>query len=143
MTFFVDANVVVYSAAPSDYREGCVEVLEAIASGEVDGRTSPAVLEEVWYIERSGRAGRLDGLTKLAYTLFTPLLPVTDEAFHLALALEAPRLGTNDRLHAGTCMAHEIPVIVSADAGFDGVGGIRRVDPLNTRSRRRLLATGG
>lgn len=143
MTFFVDTNVVVYSAAPSDYREGCLEILEAIARGEVDGRTSPAVLEEVWYIERSGRGGNIEGLAERAYTLFTPLLPVTDQAFLLALGLEAPKLGTNDRLHVGTCMAHEVEVIVSADAGFDGVGGVRRVDPLNARSRRRLLASGG
>jgi predicted nucleic acid-binding protein len=144
VTFFVDANVVVYSAVPSEYRDGCLQVLEAIARGEVGGRTSTAALEEVWYIERSGRAGKLDGLTEHAYTLFTPLLLVTDESFRLALALavEAPQLGTNDRLHVGTCLAHEVGVIVSADAGFDGVRGIRRVDPLDARSRRRLLASG-
>jgi predicted nucleic acid-binding protein len=142
VTFFVDANVVVYSAVPSEYREGCLQVLEAMARGDVEGRMSTAVLEEVWHIERSGRAGRLDGLTERAYTLFTPLLPVTDQSFRLALAVEAPQLGTNDRLHAGTCLAHEVGVIVSADAGFDGVRGIRRVDPLDARSRRRLLASG-
>jgi len=140
LSFFVDANVLVCSAVSSDYREGCFEILEAIARREVDGGTSPAALEEVWCIERSGRAGILEGLTTQAYTLFTPLLPVTDQAFRLGLAVRAPRLGTNDRLHVGTCLAHEIEVIVSADAGFDGVKGVRRIDPLDSRSRRRLMA---
>ena len=139
MTFFVDANVLLYSAVPSEYREPCREILGAIARGEAAGRTSTAALEEVWYLELSGRAGTLDGLTERAYTLFTPLLPVTDEAFRLALSLEAPALGSNDRLHAGTCLAHGIEVVVSADAGFDRVRGVRRVDPLDTRARRRLL----
>jgi predicted nucleic acid-binding protein len=141
VTFFVDANVMIYSAVPSAYRDGCIEILEAIARAEVDGRTSTAALEEVWYIERSGRVGKLDGLTKRAYTLFTPLLPVTDQAFLLALTVEAPHLGTNDRLHVGTCIANEMNVIVSADAGFDRVRGLSRVDPLDARSRRRLLAS--
>jgi predicted nucleic acid-binding protein len=112
-----------------------------VARGEAEGRTSPAVLEEVWYLEASGRAGRLDGLTERAYTVFTPLLPVTDEAFRLALDVPPAAVGTNDRLHAGTCMAHGIAVLVSADAGFDGIRGIRRVDPLDRRALRRLLGT--
>ena len=139
MTFFVDANVLVYSAVPSEYREPCREILGAIARGEAAGRTSTAALEEVWYLELSGRAGALDGLTERAYTLFAPLLPVTDEAFRLALSLEAPALGPNDRLHVGTCLAHGIDIVASADAGFDRVRGVRRVDPLDTRARRRLL----
>lgn len=144
MTFFVDANVLIYGAVDSEYREPCLEVLEAIARGDAEGRTSTAVLEEVWYVELSGRAGALDGLAERVYTLFTPLLAVTDEAFRLALSLEAPKLGPNDRLHVGTCMAHGIDSVLTADRGFDGVRGLRRVDPLDLRARRRLLrpATG-
>lgn len=139
MTFFVDANVLIYSAVESEYRAPCLEIIESIASGESAGRTSTAVLEEVWHVELSGRAGRLDGLAASSYSLFTPLLPVTDDAFRLALALDASGLGANDRLHAGTCLAHGIDVVVSADADFDGVRGVRRVDPLDARARRRLL----
>jgi len=103
VTFFVDANVIVYAATESEYRTTCLQILEAVANGDADGRTSPAVLEEVWYVERSGRAGLLDGLAAQAYTVFTPLLPVTDEAFRLALSVLKPELGPADRLHVGTC----------------------------------------
>ena len=139
MTFFVDANVLIYGAVDSEYREHCLEVLEAIARGDAEGRTSKAVLEEVWYVELSGRAGALDGLAKRAYTLFTPLLAVADEAARIALSLDARKLGANDRLHAGTCMAHGIDVVLTADQSFDEVRGLRRVDPLDGRARRRLL----
>lgn len=142
MTFFVDANVIVYAATESEYREPCLAILDAVALGEADGRISPAVLEEVWYVERSGRAGSLDGLAAHAYTLFTPLSPVTDEAFRLALELRAPGLGPADRLHVGTCMSQGIHVVISADSHFGGLPGMRRVDPLDARAVRGVLAGG-
>jgi predicted nucleic acid-binding protein len=139
LSFFVDANILIYSAVESEYRGPCLEILEAIARGDAAGRTSTAALEEVWYVELSGRAGDLTGLTEHGYAIFSPLLPVTDEAFRLALSLDVGAIGPNDRLHVAACLAHGIEVIVSADAQFDGVTGIRRVDPLNARARRRLL----
>ena len=140
MTFFVDANVIVYAATEGEYREPCLRVLTAAAAGEADACTSPAVLEEVWFVERSGRSGDLDGLAARAYEVFTPLIPVTDEAFRLALEVSAAQLGPADRLHVGTCRSHAIDVVVSADTAFGGVRGIRRVDPLDTRALGRLLA---
>jgi predicted nucleic acid-binding protein len=140
VTFFVDANVLLYAAIECEQRDACAEVLAAIVAG-AEGRTSAAVLEEVWHIERSRRLGRLDGLAERAYRLFTPLLPVSDEAFARALTLDAPQLGANDRLHVGTSLAHGIERIVTADRGFDGVRGVRRVDPLDAAARRRLLRT--
>jgi predicted nucleic acid-binding protein len=139
LTFFVDANVIVYAATESEYRGPCLRVLEAVATGDADGRTSPAALEEVWYVERSGRAGKLDGLAARAYSIFTPLLTVTDEAFRLALSLRSPRLGPADRLHVGTCRSHGIDVVLSADTAYSGLRGLRRVDPLDATGVRRVL----
>lgn len=140
MTFFVDASVIVYAASDSTYRTPCLRILEAVANGDADGRTSPAVLEEVWYIERSGRAGPLDGLAARAYAVFTPLLPVTDDAFRLALSVRKRELGPSDRLHVGTCRSSGLDTIVSADSGFAGLRGLRRIDPLDAAAIRRMLA---
>ncbi|HST41097.1 MAG TPA: type II toxin-antitoxin system VapC family toxin [Conexibacter sp.] len=76
-----------------------------------------------------------------AYRLFTPLLPVTDEIFSSALALDESPLGADDRVHVGTCLAHGIETIVTADRGFDAARAIRRVDPANARAVRRLLGS--
>lgn len=141
MTFLVDANVIIYSAVPSKYREACLEILEAIASGEADGRLSTAILEEVWHLELSGRAGALDGLARQTYFTFSPLLAVSDQIIGRALDLEARRLGSNDRIHVATALAHEIDTIVSADAAFDEVHAIVRIDPLSDAERSRLLRT--
>ena len=141
MTFFVDANVLVYAATEGESQASCLQILDAVARGVADGRTSPAVLEEVWYLEHSGRARPLEGLTERAYTVFTPLLPVTDEAFRLALSIRKRALGPADRLHVGTCRSSGIETIVSADAAYRGLRGLRRVDPLDPGAIDRLLAT--
>ena len=140
MTFFVDANVIVYAAGEGEYRSSCLRILEAVANGDVDGRTSPAVLEEVWYVERSARAGSLDGLAARAYAVFTPLLTITDEAFRIALSVRKRQLGPADRLHVGTCRSSGIDTIVTADSGFRGLRGLRRVDPLDPAAIRGLLS---
>lgn len=138
MTFLVDANVIRYSAFTCEKQAASLRVLEAIIAG-ADGRTSPAVLEEVWHIERRGQIDGLAGLTKRAFRIFTPLLPVTDEMFAAALELDESPLGANDRVHVGTCLAHGIDTIVTADRGFDAAREVRRVDPANARALRRLL----
>jgi predicted nucleic acid-binding protein len=138
VTFFVDANIIVYSASRGEHQNICLEVLAAVASGAADGRTSAGVLEEVWHLERSGKIDGLDGLAEHASTIFAPLLAVSDGAFRRALAIDAPRLGTNDRLHVGTCLEHGIDTIFTADADFDA-SDLRRVDPANVRATRRLL----
>jgi len=143
LSFFVDANILVYGAVESAYRGPCLEILDAVASGKAPGRMSTAALEEVWYLELSGRVGDLSGLTENGYAIFSPLLPVTDEVFQLALSLDARAVGPNDRLHLGACLVHDIDVIVSADSALDGVSGVRRVDPLDAGARRRLLRNGG
>ena len=140
MTFFVDANVLVYAATEGESQASCLQILDAVARGVADGRTSPAVLEEVWYLEHSGRVGPLEGLTAGAYTVFTPLLPVTDDAFRLALEVRSKHLGPADRLHVGTCRSSGIETIVSADAAYHGLRGLRRVDPLDPAAIDRLLA---
>jgi predicted nucleic acid-binding protein len=139
VSFFVDANVFVYTFTATEYREPCLEILDAIASGDADGVTSAIVLEEVWHLERKGRSGDLSGLTSRAFRAMTPLLSVSDEAFALALDVEASNLETRDHLHVGTCLAHGLETIVTADRGFDSVRGIKRVDPLDDGARRRLL----
>ena len=142
MTFFLDANVLIYSVASSECQEPCLRILDAVARGDAPGRTSTAVLEEVWHVELRARGGPPANLTHRLYSLLRPLLPVTDEAFGLALSIPVRGLGANDRLHIGTCLAHGIYTIVSADRAFDGVREIRRVDPLDTAAVRLLLGPG-
>ena len=62
--------------------------------GRVDGATSSSVLEEVMHVELRTTALDLRGVAGLAYGMFTPLLPVTDEVMKITLDLGAPALGS-------------------------------------------------
>jgi predicted nucleic acid-binding protein len=140
MTFFVDANAIIYSALEGPGRGPCLRVLEAVAAGTAQGRTSPAVLEEVWHVTSRRYPGQLEGLVESAVTIFSPLLPVTEEALRRALALDDSPLGPNDRLHLGTCLTEDIAVVLSADRAFDHAPGIERIDPFDSGAVDRLLA---
>lgn len=141
MTFFIDANVLVYSAAADSKRgRACGSILLAVAAENAGGRTSTAALEEVWDLERRGRVAGLTGLTERSFRVLSPLLAVTDEVFATALELDAPEAGTNDRLHLACCVVNAIEVIVSSDQGLDGTHGIERVDPLDEEAVIGLLA---
>ncbi|HEX9766845.1 MAG TPA: type II toxin-antitoxin system VapC family toxin [Nitriliruptorales bacterium] len=138
MTFFVDTNVIVYAASDVGFRDACVTILERVAQAG-SGRTSTAVFEEVWHLERRGRLTGLDGLAAATYDLFTPLLSVTDSIVARALTLGPSPLGANDRLHVATCQDAGIDTIVTVDGDFDGIRGLRRVDPREPAAVRRLL----
>jgi len=139
VTFFIDANIPIYTRLPSEYRDACLKILAAIAAGQADGRTSTAVMEEVWHFELSGRAPAVSGMTADAYTVFKPLLPVTDDIFRDALALADNRVGANDRVHVATCLANGIDTILSADRAFDSIERLHRVDPLDESAVMALL----
>lgn len=137
--FFVDTNVIVYANAAGKYQESCRRVVESVALGNANGRTSVSVIEELFHLELSGRIGSADGLALDALDLFTPLLPVRESTIRSAIEMRTEKIGANDRVHAAVCAEHGIATIVSADSGFDSVRGLRRVDPLDARALDRLL----
>ena len=138
--FLLDTSVLIYRVTDSEYRRPCAEIVRAVVEKGAEGVVSAAVLEEVWQLELQGLIDGLDGVTADYYDLFSPLLPMTDEILARALTLDAPALGSSDRVHAATCLENGFGTIVSADPAFDGVSGLRRVDPLNTRAVAALLA---
>lgn len=140
MILFVDANAIIYSAVKGAARENCSRILKAIAAGDVEGRTSPAVLEEVWHVSQRGYGGTLNDLVDRALTIFSPLLPVTEEALVHALSIPDSKLGPKDRLHVGTCATHSIGTVLTGDRAFDGIEGIHRIDPFDTVAVEELLA---
>lgn len=141
MTFLVDTNVILYAlveATPA-FAASCRRLLDAVVDGRAPGVTSAAVLEEVLHVSATIPDERFRATAGIAYAMFTPLLPVTDDIIRRALDVDHPGLGANDRVHVATCRANDIPAIVSADRAFDGVPGLRRIDPLDTSSVDRLI----
>lgn len=130
-TAFLDTNVFAYIAdRSSPYCAGARRVTAAIADGDLDAATSASVIEELWHLELSGRVPGLVGAARAAHALLAPVVPVTHETVAVAFGLEAPAaMGANDRMIAAACSQTGIEVIVTADRVFDGLAGLRRVDP--------------
>jgi predicted nucleic acid-binding protein len=140
VTFFVDANAIVYTVLDVAARDNCIRILRAIAAGDLDGRTSPVVLEEVWHVAMHRYPGRMGNLPSNALKVFSPLLPVTEDALVHAFSMPNSKLEAKDRLHVGTCATHQIGTVLTADRAFDGIKGIRRVDPFDSAAVDELLA---
>lgn len=139
--FFIDTNVFVYAVAEeSPHRAGAAATIEALGAGTASAVTSVTVIEELWHLELRGRVPGLDGAADAAFTLMRPVLAVTDEMVEAAFRLKVAGLGANDRIHVATCQAHGISTVLTADRAFDGVPGIRRVDPADLAEVRTLLA---
>ena len=138
--FFIDTNVFLYAVAEeSPYAAGATATMGALGDGSASAVTSVTVIEEIWHHELRGRLPGLDGATDAAFMLMRPVLAVTDEILAAALELKVRGLGANDRLHVATCLANGIDTVLTANRAFDGVPGLRRVDPADLAEVRALL----
>ncbi|MBV8202901.1 MAG: type II toxin-antitoxin system VapC family toxin [Acidobacteria bacterium] len=128
---FVDSNIPMYligGAHPN--REGAQRLLEEAAIAGERLVTDVEVLQEILH--------RYDALRKRQWIqpAFDALLGVVDEVFPVDLAdleraknllLPGQRFSARDALHLAVMQRHGIPAIMSFDAGFDGLAGIRRI----------------
>lgn len=138
---FVDTNIFVYAEEEASERTSlCRLLLGGIAEGKPAARTSVSVVEELSHLQLRGRPHLKPLTARKALTLMAPVLPVTHAIVEQAMELDARGLGSNDRIHVATCLAAGIDTIVSADAAFDEVDGLRRVDPGDRAAMEALLS---
>ena len=127
---FVDSNIPMYVAGKEHpNREPARRFLARARAGEVEACTSTEVLQEILY--RYVGLGRLD-LAREVYDLFAELCPVifpvtladTDRARDIACS--GLEVSVRDAVHAAVMLNHEVAVIATFDAAFDGLAGIQR-----------------
>jgi predicted nucleic acid-binding protein len=130
---YLDTNVFLYALGQdSRFKAPCRRIVQAVAEGELAGETSVLTLQELVHQRRRRGDGYAIDRGREVAAVCGALHPV-DYAVSLdALRLveEHPRLGTGDAFHAATALAHDLDVLISADADFDGVEGFRRVVPV-------------
>ena len=130
---FLDANIVMYAlGGPHPLQQPCRKILEQTKSGTLRLVSDTEVLQEILYryfsIQRSA-------LAETAYTavkeMCVEILPVTLPAMDRALDLlkNNPTITSRDAVHAGVMLHNSLRVIISTDSHFDGIPGIRRLDP--------------
>jgi len=129
---FIDSNVPMYLiGAPHPHKADAQRLLErCIADGE-RLVTDAEVLQEI--LHRYVAIDRRDAIQPG----FDVLLAVVDEVFPITLAtverakgitLERRELSARDALHLAIMEGHAVERILTFDAAFDGLPGVRRVD---------------
>lgn len=134
----IDANVFMYAAGASHpHKAAAVAQLERFASGKEDGVVDAEILQEILHRYRSiGRWTEGSELYDLVRRIIPFVLPiherVTDRARHLMDAY--PRLMARDALHAAVVLENGLSGICTFDRDFDGIRGVKRIEP---KLRRR------
>ena len=128
---FIDANIPMYVVgAPHPHKAGSVRLLEAAVAGGERLVTDAEVLQEI--LHRYVAIARPAAIQHA----FDALLGVVDEVFPIErVDVESARsvlrgvrgLSARDALHVATMRRHGVETIISFDAGFDSVPGLRRL----------------
>jgi predicted nucleic acid-binding protein len=128
---FVDSNVPMYLVgAPHPHKADSQRLLERCVAEQERLVTDAEVLQEI--LHRYAAIARRDAIAPA----FEALLSVVDEVFPIELAdverardvlLAAAQLSARDALHAAVMRRHGVEAILTFDAGFDVVPGIRRL----------------
>ena len=138
---FIDANVPIYAAGREHpYREPCIRVLAAVNDNPEGFVTNAEVFQEIMHHYR--RTERWDAgqavVESFAAMMRGRVAPVTIDDVLAAgrLARRHYGLSTRDLLHLAVMHRLGVAHIVTADADFDSVPGIIRLDPADDRERK-------
>ena len=142
---FLDANVPIYAAGrPHRLKEPSAQVLLLAAQRPAAFVTDAEVLQELLH---RYLALRLWSQGREVFRHFADLMRERVEPVHAAdveqaarLADEHPELGARDLLHGAVMRRLGIRRLVSADAGFDRLPGLERLDPMDVEKWREKLS---
>jgi predicted nucleic acid-binding protein len=130
----VDTNILMYAVgAEHPFKRPSIAFLGLVASGETEATIDAEVLQELLHryrsINRWREAGEVYALTR---QLFPLVLPVTAEIVDEAKRLmdRYDRLLARDAIHTAVVAVHDLAGICSYDRDFDGIKGLRRIQPV-------------
>jgi predicted nucleic acid-binding protein len=129
----VDANIIMYAAGRTHpHKSPSAAFLEKVAAGQVAAVIDVETLQEI--LHRYHSVDRLaEGLAVYdrARLTFPEPLPITGAVTDLARELldRYAQLSARDAVHAAAAEVYGISEICSFDRHFDGIHGLRRMEP--------------
>ena len=129
----VDANIMMYAAGlPHKFKQPSARFLERVAEGEYDAAIDAEALQEILHRYRAIRRWK-DGrrVFDLTRQIFSTVIPITAEVLDDARRLldDHAHLMARDALHAAVVIGEQLDAIYSYDQDFDGIPGVRRLEP--------------
>jgi predicted nucleic acid-binding protein len=131
--FLFDTSVFVHALGGEHrYREPCRAILLEMRGGRLAGETSIELIHEFAYVRcRRGviRSDAAESARDIAG--MCPLHTVGPNDIERALALwcEHERLDMRDAIFVAQALNRDIHAILSPDRDFDGIPGLKRIDP--------------
>lgn len=139
----VDTNVILYAiGGPHAYAEPCRSILALAGEGRFDMEAPVDIVREILH-HRTRRLGdrRQAASDALAAAALCRLHAVEPADAHRAAELfkDSSRLSARDAVFAAVALRHDLDAILSADEDFDGLSGIRRLDPADPKTVGELI----
>lgn len=132
--WLVDTNVFLYArGGEHPYREPCRLLLRHLRHRGPRVTASVELVQEFLHVLLRRRVDRSTALDEAAeVSQQCRLQPFDADILRVATRLlrDNSLVGARDAVHAATALAHDLPVVVSADRVFDHVEGLRRLDPM-------------
>lgn len=141
--FFLDVNVSMYAAGKAhDYKASCVWVMTEIAEGHLETVIDTEIIQEILYRYGAIRQKQLGvQLAGNLLSLIPHVYPVTLEDSQLTIQLFDRHfdqgLTARDAIHIAVMKNRDIKEIISTDAHFDVLKGIKRIDPKTLYKKRQ------
>ena len=141
---FIDANVPIYAAGRDHpYKESCSRILRIVGDDPESFVTDAEVLQELVHLYLSSQRWALGREVALAFAeamrgRIEPVL-AEDVTWAMHLADSNPEVSSRDLLHAAVMRRLGSDRIISADADFDRLEGIDRLDPVRVGQWERLI----
>jgi uncharacterized protein len=127
---YLDSNVFIYAALGGGKEGGwCRDLIRRIAEGEDESLTSALTVDEVVYQVRVSRGPEASIQAGEAVLQMAHLTIAPADAETLWKSLDLGRqlgLYPRDAIHAATALLRGTPELISEDADFDRVEGLRR-----------------
>ena len=133
MTYYLDANIFIYANNISEsYFKACSKILKEVSSGKIKAVTSTEAIQEIiFYSQKFSTIDFGVLISQKVLEIVPEIIPIDLDTIHHYLELVSlhPKLDSRDNLHVATCLKNGLTTIISADAGFDKIKEIKRVDP--------------
>ncbi len=141
----LDTNVILYAlGGPHVQAEPCRRILELAGEGNLRPEAPVDIVQEILH-HRNRRLGdrAQAGRDALGAATLCRLHAVEPQDAREAARLFAasPRLSTRDAIFAAIATRHGLQTILSADADFDELPGLSRIDPTDTAAIAALADT--
>ena len=134
----VDANIFMYAAGPDHpCKQPSLAFLRRVAQSEVEAVVDAEVLQEILHRYRAiGRWADGRHVFDLARRIVPTVVPITADIVDRAREILDAHEGVTarDALHAAACQHTGAEAICSYDRDFDDIGGVKRIEPGETRS---------